>query len=714
MKIGQSIRFKFSVLSLGIILMAVVPIGIVVKNIVESSMLDTYVSSANQQLATINGTTALFQETLDNDLRMFATDDVVRQADASITSYAAVQGMKEKMHPSRNGGLEQQIYECFEHYATNHPGILYVYMGTTQGGYIQWPETTNSDNYDPRQRPWYKAAVAADGNVAQTDPYADSVTGLLIVSNAIVIRDEQGKQIGVMALDASSDRITQILNNIKIGQTGYCMMIHKSGLVLADPHNPANNSKYLKDITIPGLERVLESDETRFRLPINGVEYFVNSRRFENSSWVLVSLVQVKEVYASSKAVERVVFWVGLAAIVVSLILALFITTLLTRPVLLARDAIAQIAEGEGNLASSIKVRSRDEIGMMVDGFNQFVAKLRDIVIGLREANSAQSAIGQNFASAAAESASSIHQISKNLESVRTQTQTQMNSVTQVSTAVTEIARNIESLEKLIDRQGNGISHASASVEQMISNIGNVNGNVNHMAEEFELLITESQSGNKLQEIVAEKVGIISGQSTRLMEANSVIAGIAAQTNLLAMNAAIEAAHAGDSGRGFSVVADEIRKLSETTAVQSRDIRQELESIQKSITEVVQSSARSEQAFHAVVSKIQGTGNLVAEVNQAMVEQAQGSQQVLESLQGMTAISSQVQEGAREMTSGNSIILNEIESLKHVSESISGSMEEIALGAGEIASASSQVSTMAEEDRQLIQKIASLIQRFKT
>ena len=172
--------------------------------VVESSMLDTYVSSANQQLATINGTTALFQETLDNDLRMFATDDVVRQADASITSYAAVQGMKEKMHPSRNGGLEQQIYECFEHYAASHPGILYVYMGTTQGGYIQWPETTNSDNYAPRQRPWYKAAVAADGNVAQTD---------------------------------------------------YCMMIHKSGLVLADPHNPSNNSKYLRDLTIPGLER---------------------------------------------------------------------------------------------------------------------------------------------------------------------------------------------------------------------------------------------------------------------------------------------------------------------------------------------------------------------------------------------------------------------------------------------------------------------------
>ena len=222
----------------------------------------------------------------------------------------------------------------------------------------------------------------------------------------------------------------------------------------------------------------------------------------------------------------------------------------------------------------------------------------------------------------------------------------QSASVEQSSSAVEQIAKNIEGLGRLIQDQATSVTEASAAIEEMVGNIASVSRSMDAMARQFDALLEASRSGKEMQAAVGERIAQIADRSRALLEANEVIAAIASQTNLLAMNAAIEAAHAGEAGKGFSVVADEIRRLSETAAEQSDTIGRDLSSVQAAISEVVGSSHDSEMAFDGVASRITETERLVREMRDALGEQSEGGAQVLEALKSVNEITSQVR-GAR-------------------------------------------------------------------
>jgi methyl-accepting chemotaxis protein len=375
---------------------------------------------------------------------------------------------------------------------------------------------------------------------------------------------------------------------------------------------------------------------------------------------------------------------------------------------------LEQLSAAEKDLRGRISIISIDELGSVSGMVNAFCFALSTSVAGLKSAQGSLSGLGEELRKTADDSAGAVAQISANVGRAREKTRFQSESVIQSSSAVEEIAKNIESLEGLIASQASSVAEASASIEEMVGNIGSVTASIDRMAEQFGELLAAAEEGRATQAASRSRIEQISARSEALLEANKVISTIASQTNLLAMNAAIEAAHAGDAGRGFSVVADEIRRLAETSAGQSKTIRNELAQVQKAIQEVVASSSDSERSFERVAERIGETDALVHEIQQAMLEQKEGSAQVLEALRSMNDISAQVKTGSAEMSAGNRTVLEEIERLREATADIKGSMEEMTIGAFGIADSARKVSEMAKGTMETIDTMDEALGFFKT
>ena len=233
------------------------------------------------------------------------------------------------------------------------------------------------------------------------------------------------------------------------------------------------------------------------------------------------------------------------------------------------------------------------------------------------------------------------------------------------------------------------------------------------MKKSFNDLTTTVSEGQRKLSTVDENVKAISDQSKMLVDANNIISKISKQTNLLAMNAAIEAAHAGEAGKGFSVVADEIRKLAETSAQQSKRISAELADITDSIEAVVVSSGESNEAFNDIVSSIGDTNLLIQKIQDAMELQNEASKQVLASLNGMQNQTIQVDEKSKTLVENLEQVNLEMDNVTQISSTIFGSMDEMAHGSTEINTAAQKVSEMAIQTRENIESMTNLLGQFK-
>jgi methyl-accepting chemotaxis protein len=374
---------------------------------------------------------------------------------------------------------------------------------------------------------------------------------------------------------------------------------------------------------------------------------------------------------------------------------------------------LENLSSARKDLAKRISICSVDELGTIAGMVNSFCDNMGE---GMREIKDGQHKLSASSAELehnAADMAGSISQISGGVEQVRSKVQNQLLSVSESSAAVQEIARSIESLDGSISKQSSSVSKASVAVEEMVGNINSIGLMAGKMLEQFKTVndaaskggVIQKESGGKVQEIVEE--------SKALQEANKIIATIAAQTNLLAMNAAIEAAHAGDAGRGFSVVADEIRKLAENSSLESQKISAELKQITETITSIVAGSGASEQAFAQVALRINETEKLIAGLNSAILEQQEGAGQALGLLKAMNDITAEVKTGSKEMYEGNAAMLQEMNKLQSDSREISGSMDAMVQSVARVNENAKRVSALAANAQSAIKNITVIVDGFE-
>ena len=397
-----------------------------------------------------------------------------------------------------------------------------------------------------------------------------------------------------------------------------------------------------------------------------------------------------------------------LSAIIISIV----ILKIAVKPLRVLDTNILDLAEGSADLTRRLNFHSFKEMNSITNGFNKFTDKIHNTVRDIKTSKLHLEAVGQQLGNSSYETVHSINQISSHIQKLRDEMKKQSGSVTETASSVNEITSNIQSLERMIQSQAAEVTQASASVEEMLANIAAVTNSMDKMMVLFDNLSSEMQIGNERQADVNQRIIEIEQQSKMLHEANVVIASIAEQTNMLAMNAAIEAAHAGDAGRGFSVVADEIRKLSETSSEQSRNIGTQLTKIHTAIENMVSVSEESSQIFSSVSQQIQDTNTLVVQIQSAMTEQSSGSQQIATALHAMNNSTIEVKKASTEMTTGNKLIFDEVQKLQLAVEQMDSSMNSMNDEAKKIFERGQILSEISERMEETIKDISVRIEQF--
>lgn len=591
----------------------IIIIAIIMVTQAREQALSSFASANSREVLQVDNAISMFFSEISKDVMYVAQHTDLSQGERGIAKYMG-ESTSKVMTPDKNDIIETNIYNLFEQFGTSHPGIAYIYMGNLQGGYTQWPKGSVTANYDPRPRPWFQTGLKANSNPIRTSAYYWEPDDAVIVSTVKSVADSDGIVFGVAGMDVSLKGLTQIIQNIKLGESGYLLLVEDTGTILVDAKNTQNNFKSFSDVS-DGLYKSLVAESSgQSEINIDGEVYIANVYTSPILNWKFVGLLKKSEVMAPATEMTWIIATVSLLLLLALSPLSIYLARLISNPIIEVTDGLEQISQGEGDLSQRLKVRSDDETGQLAGSFNRFLTSISSLV---NEINHSSCSIS--------ESSDKTKMLSNNLN----------NSIHMQQLALEQAATAINQMAATANEVASSCSSAADSAndtKKAATNGKHVIHKTVEIVQDLSKTLTDTTTSIKKLDIESQNI-------TSILD---VIKSIAEQTNLLALNAAIEAARAGDQGRGFSVVADEVRALSKRTSdstelisIQLSKLRQMTQSISQEMSECLDTSIQTvdysmeaQKAFNSITESV----DMISDMNSQIATAAEEQQHVAEDI----------------------------------------------------------------------------------